>query len=61
MNPITPGYKTTEIWLALGAAALAGGLGYMQTIDAPWAITAVTLIGGLYALLRSALKAKGIK
>ena len=62
MNPpITPGYKTTEFWLALGAASLAGGLGYLQTVDAPWAITAVTIIGALYAILRSSLKAKAIK
>lgn len=56
-----PGYKTTEFWLALGAASAAGGLGYLQGIDAPWAVASVTIISALYALLRSALKAKAIK
>lgn len=58
---MTPGYKTTEFWLALGAASLAGGLGYLQGIDAPWAIGAVTIISGLYAMLRASLKAKAMK
>lgn len=53
-----PGYKTSEFWLALGAASLAGGLGYLQTIDAAWAIASVTIISSLYAILRAALKAK---
>ena len=56
-----PGYQTTEFWLALGAACAAGGLGYMQTIDAPWAIASVTIISALYALFRNALKAKAMK
>ncbi len=53
-----PGYQTTEFWLALGAATLAGALGYMETVDAPWAVASVTIISGLYAILRAALKAK---
>lgn len=53
-----PGYKTTEFWLCLGAATLAGSLGYLETIDAPWAVASVTIISSVYTLLRAALKAK---
>ncbi len=55
---MTPGYKTTEFWLSLLAAGIAGGLSYLQGINAPWAIGAVTIISGLYAMLRASLKAK---
>lgn len=53
-----PGYQTTEFWLALAAAGLAGTLGYLETVDAPWAITSVTIISALYTILRSSLKTK---
>jgi hypothetical protein len=53
-----PGYQTTEFWLCLLAACVAGGLGYLESIDAPWAVASVTIISGLYAMLRAALKAK---
>lgn len=53
-----PGYKTTEFWLCLLAASTAGGLGYLETIDAPWAVASVTVISGLYAMLRASLKSK---
>ena len=53
-----PGYQTTEFWLALSAAALAGTLGVLQTVDAPWAITSVTIISAIYTILRASLKAK---
>ena len=55
---MTPGYKTTEFWLALGAASLAGALGFLETVDAPWAISSVTIISAVYAILRASLKAK---
>jgi hypothetical protein len=51
-----PGYKTTEFWLSLGAAATAGGMGYLQTIQAPWAVISVTVISTLYTLMRTATK-----
>ena len=53
-----PGYKTTEFWLALSAAAFSGAMGYLQTVQAPWAITSVTIISTVYALLRAAQKSK---
>lgn len=58
---MTPGYKTTEFWLALGCAAISGALGYLETISAPWAVASVTVISGLYAVLRAGLKAKQAK
>lgn len=58
---MTPGYKTTEFWLSLAAACIAGGLGYLETISAPWAVASVTVISGIYAVLRAALKAKQAK
>lgn len=53
-----PGYQTTEFWLALGAAATAGALGFLQTIDTPWAIASVTIITAIYTLMRTAIKNK---
>jgi membrane protein YdbS with pleckstrin-like domain len=53
-----PGYKTTEFWLCLAAAMTAGGLGYLQSLDAPWAVASVTIISAVYAVMRAALKAK---
>lgn len=53
-----PGYQTTEFWICLASAAMSGALGYLQTIDAPWAVVAVTVTSGLYTLLRASLKAK---
>ena len=53
-----PGYKTTEFWIALGSAAFSGALGYMQTVQAPWAIASVTIITTVYTLIRGALKSK---
>jgi hypothetical protein len=53
-----PGYQTTEFWLLLAAAAVSGILAFLQTVDAPWAIGSVTILSGLYAILRSAGKAK---
>lgn len=53
-----PGYKTTEFWLLLAAAATSGVLGFLQTVDTPWAVGSVTVLSGLYAILRAAGKAK---
>lgn len=53
-----PGYQTTEFWLALGAASFSGALGFLETVDAPWAVTSVTVISSLYAILRISLKNK---
>lgn len=58
LQKMTPGYKTTEFWLALAAAVVAAVLGFLQTVDAPWAIASVTILAGLYAMLRSSLKNK---
>lgn len=55
---MTPGYKTTEFWLLLLAASITGAMGFLQTLDAPWAVLSVTVLSALYAVLRSALKAK---
>ncbi len=56
-----PGYKTTEFWLCLGAAATSGALGYLQTLDAVWAVASVTVISGIYTVLRAALKAQEVQ
>lgn len=53
-----PGYQTSEFWLALTAACLAGAMGFLETVDAPWAITAVTVISAIYTILRAFLKSK---
>ena len=53
-----PGYQTTEFWLSLSAAALAGVLGVLEKVDAPWAVVRVSLISCVYTILRISLKAK---
>ncbi|MEI6605143.1 MAG: hypothetical protein WCP35_07525 [Verrucomicrobiota bacterium] len=53
-----PGYQTTEFWLTLAAASASGGLGYLQTLSAPWAVASVTVLTALYTLLRASLKNK---
>lgn len=55
---MTPGIKTTEFWICLLASAAIGGLGYLQEIGVPWAVTALTVIATAYAAFRSALKSK---
>ena len=51
-----PGYQTTEFWLTLAAAATSGGMGYLQTLSAPWAVVSVTVLTSLYTLMRASLK-----
>ena len=53
-----PGYQTTEFWIALAAAGIAGALGFLETVDAPWAVSAVTIISAVYSILRVVLKIK---
>ena len=53
-----PGYKTTEFWLGLSAAICCAAMGFMKDIDAPWAITSVSIISIVYTILRSSLKNK---
>ena len=53
-----PGYQTTEFWIAIAAAAIAGALGFLETVDAPWAVSAVTIISAVYSILRVVLKLK---
>ena len=55
-NP-KPGYKTTEFWLALLVNILAGALAYLKTIDATWAVIAVTIVSSIYSLARMGTKA----
>ncbi len=53
-----PGYQTTEFWLTLAGACASGGMGYLQTLSAPWAVGSVTLLTALYTLMRASLKNK---
>lgn len=56
---MTPGYKTTEFWLSLGCAVMAGALGYLETLSATWAVVSVAVISCVYTIMRHALKARG--
>lgn len=58
---MTPGYRTTEFWLTIAANVLAAVLAYLQTIDATWAIVSVSILNGLYALVRSGVKGAAIR
>lgn len=53
-----PGYQTTEFWLSLSAVTLSAALGYLQTIDATWAVLAASGVTVVYTLVRSSLKNK---
>ena len=53
-----PGYQTTEFWLSLAAVMLSAALGYLQTIDATWAVTSASVVTIIYTLVRSSLKKK---
>jgi len=53
----TPGYKTTEFWLTLLANLVLAASSYLQTIDATWAVVAVTILNSIYALSRMGTKA----
>lgn len=55
---MTPGYKTTEFWLSLACAVMAGALGYLETLSATWAVVAVAIISCVYTIMRNALKAR---
>jgi hypothetical protein len=57
-NPQSKGVVTTEFWLVLLANLIAAALAHFEQIDAPWAVTAITILTGIYALLRAALKNK---
>jgi hypothetical protein len=56
LAPPVPGYKTTEFWLTLAATLVAAALAFLDKIDAPWAVVAIAVLNGLYALLRTATK-----
>lgn len=53
-----PGYQTTEFWLSLSAVMLAAALGYLQTLDATWAVLSASIVSIVYTLVRSSLKNK---
>ncbi len=53
----TPGYKTTEFWMTLLANLVLAASTYLQTIDATWAVIAVTILNSIYALSRMGTKA----
>lgn len=57
-NPQSKGVVTTEFWLVLLANIISAVMAHFEKIDAPWALTAITVLTGLYALLRAALKNK---
>lgn len=51
-----PGLKTTEFWVILAANVIVVALAMLQKIDAAWAAGAVTVLSGIYAVLRNLLK-----
>lgn len=57
-NPQSKGIVTTEFWLVLVANIITTALASLEKIDTPWAVIAITILTGLYALLRAAIKNK---
>lgn len=56
-----PGLKSTEFWLILAANLIAVALALLGKIEAQWAVTAVTVLNALYAVLRNNLKTATVK
>lgn len=54
------GIVTTEFWLVLASNIITAVLAALGEIDATWAAVAVTILTGLYTLLRSAIKTKAL-
>lgn len=54
-----PGIKTTEFWLSFGAAMTAAALAFFGEVDGTVAVVVTAVLGAIYTILRSALKAKG--
>lgn len=52
----TAGLKTTEFWLVLSANIAAVALAMFAEADGSTAAIVVTILTGVYALLRSAIK-----
>lgn len=50
------GWKSTEFWMVLAANLIAVALFMLGKLDAEWAITAVSILTGLYTMLRNSLK-----
>lgn len=57
-NTMKPGIYTTEFWLSLAVAITAAALAFFEQVDGTVAVVTTTVLGGLYTILRSALKSK---
>lgn len=55
---LKPGVTTTEFWIVIAAGACQVGLAAMDKIDAEWAAGGITILGGIYVLIRGGLKSK---
>lgn len=57
-NPQSKGVATTEFWLVLVANLITAALAHLDKIDTPWAAITITILTGIYALVRAAIKNK---
>jgi hypothetical protein len=56
---LKPGIASTELWVTIGAGVITTALAVLDKMDGSYAAVGVTILGALYTLLRSNLKAKG--
>lgn len=55
-KPNPRGVRTSEFWLAVATLALGIGMTYLDTQNAPWAVTAAGIVGAAYAFARGLAK-----
>lgn len=58
MKQLKPGHTTTEFWLVAGGGIVSTALTCMGMVDGEWTVGAIAILGGVYTLIRGALKQK---
>jgi hypothetical protein len=55
---LKPGIKTSELWVTIGSGLLSTTLAALGLVEGTYVAVGLTILGSLYTLLRSGLKAR---